>query len=114
VSIRPDGRIAKSNATFSRWIGYSKEELDGKRVQDLLHVANAGAPIPPATLARIFQPFTRGEDRPSRQGLGLGLYIAHQIAVAHGGTLEAESTADETRFTFRMPTSTRIQTGEGG
>jgi sigma-B regulation protein RsbU (phosphoserine phosphatase) len=39
VSIRPDGRIAKSNATFSRWIGYSKEELDGKRVQDLLHVA---------------------------------------------------------------------------
>jgi signal transduction histidine kinase len=79
-----------------------------------LHVANAGAPIPPATLTRIFQPFTRGEDRPSRQGLGLGLYIAHQIAVAHGGTLEAESTADETRFTFRMPTSTRIQTGEGG
>jgi sigma-B regulation protein RsbU (phosphoserine phosphatase) len=79
-----------------------------------LHVANAGTPIPPATLARIFQPFTRGEDRPSRQGLGLGLYIAHQVAVAHGGTLEAESTAEETRFTFRMPASMRIPTGEGG
>ena len=51
--------------------------------------------------ARIFQPFTRGEDRPSRQGLALALYIAHQVAVAHGGTLEAESTAEETRFTFR-------------
>ena len=41
-----------------------------------LSVANAGEPIPPAALERLFQPFERGTVRPSQQGLGLGLYIA--------------------------------------
>jgi hypothetical protein len=38
-----------------------------------------------------------------REGLGLGLYIASEIAKAHGGTLDAVSNPAETRFTFRMP-----------
>ena len=67
-----------------------------------LSVSNLGEPIPPETIGRLFQPYTRASDRPGRQGLGLGLYIASQIARAHGGTLEVESTPDETRFTFRM------------
>ncbi|HEX4303692.1 MAG TPA: GAF domain-containing sensor histidine kinase [Rhizomicrobium sp.] len=68
-----------------------------------LAVSNAGAPIPPAALAKLFQPFTRGAITPGHQGLGLGLYIASEIANAHGGTLTATSTPDETRFVFRMP-----------
>lgn len=68
-----------------------------------LWVANAGQPIPPAALERLFQPFFRGELRASQQGLGLGLYIASEIAKAHGGTLTVQSDAAETRFTFRMP-----------
>lgn len=68
-----------------------------------LSVSNLGAPIPPETIERLFQPYTRDYDRPGRQGLGLGLYIASQIARAHEGTLAVESTPDETRFTFRMP-----------
>jgi sigma-B regulation protein RsbU (phosphoserine phosphatase) len=68
-----------------------------------LFVANAGEPIPPVILQRIFEPFSRGTLRPSLQGLGLGLYISHEIAKAHGGTLEVASTEAETRFTFRMP-----------
>jgi signal transduction histidine kinase len=68
-----------------------------------LSVSNAGDPIPPAALERLFQPFTRGAIRPSQQGLGLGLYIASEIARAHGGAIDVMSTADETRFTFRMP-----------
>ncbi len=70
-----------------------------------LSVANSGKPIPPADLARIFQPFHRGAGRPSQQGLGLGLYIAHEIATAHDGRLEVASTSNETCFTFRMPTT---------
>jgi len=67
-----------------------------------LSVANAGEPIPCAALERLFQPFYRAVIH-DREGLGLGLYIAHEIATAHGGTLGASSTAEETRFTFRMP-----------
>ncbi len=66
-------------------------------------VANAGEPIPPAAMDRLFQPFFRGEVRASQQGLGLGLHIASEIAKAHGGTLIATSTAHETRFIFQMP-----------
>jgi signal transduction histidine kinase len=68
-----------------------------------LSVANLGEPIPPGTLIRLFQPFSRASDRPGQQGLGLGLYIASEIARAHGGVLEVASSAQETRFTFRMP-----------
>ncbi len=68
-----------------------------------LSVANAGDQIPAAALARLFEPFARGDVRPSQHGLGLGLYIASQIARAHGGTLDVTSTPAETRFTFRMP-----------
>lgn len=70
-----------------------------------LSVSNLGEPIPPETIRRLFQPYTRANDRPGRQGLGLGLYIASQIAQAHEGTLEVESTPDETCFTFRMQTT---------
>jgi sigma-B regulation protein RsbU (phosphoserine phosphatase) len=68
----------------------------------VLSVANGGAPIPPDVIARLFQPFFRGGTRSSRNGLGLGLYIASQIAKAHDGTLEVTSTSAETRFTFSM------------
>jgi signal transduction histidine kinase len=68
-----------------------------------LSVANAGEPIPPAVMENIFQPFTRGAIRPNQQGLGLGLYIAHEIARAHGGDLTVTSAVGETRFTLRMP-----------
>ena len=68
-----------------------------------LSVANQGEPIPPIMLERLFQPFFRVTARPSQQGLGLGLYIASEIARAHGGSLDVTSDQEETRFTFRMP-----------
>ncbi|MDF2901629.1 MAG: putative two-component regulator sensor histidine kinase protein [Phenylobacterium sp.] len=68
-----------------------------------LWVANGGAPIPHKAMERLFQPFFRGEVRASQQGLGLGLYICSEIAKAHGGELTVSSTAEETRFTFRVP-----------
>ncbi len=68
-----------------------------------LSVANAGDPIAPAALEHLFHPFYRSKAHGHQEGLGLGLYIAHQIATAHGGTLAVASTEEETRFTFRMP-----------
>ena len=69
-----------------------------------LSVYNGGAEIPLAAMQRLFQPFSRGEVIPDQQGLGLGLYIASEIAKAHGGRLTATSTPDETCFTLIMPT----------
>jgi sigma-B regulation protein RsbU (phosphoserine phosphatase) len=68
-----------------------------------ISVANGGAGIPEAAMAHLFQPFFRGEVRPSQQGLGLGLHIASEIAKAHGGELKVQSNPEETRFTFEMP-----------
>ena len=70
-----------------------------------LSVANAGEPIPAGTLRRLFQPYSRAADGGRHAGLGLGLFIASEIARAHGGTLGVSSTREETRFTFRMPAS---------
>lgn len=68
-----------------------------------LSVSNGGKPIPEDTLETLFEPFTREANTPSQQGLGLGLYIASQIALVHGGNLRATSNTFETCFTFRMP-----------
>ena len=69
----------------------------------VLSVANSGNPIPSETLERLFQPFFRASGRGNHQGLGLGLYIASEIARAHGGTLDVGSTPEETRFTLTIP-----------
>lgn len=68
-----------------------------------LSVANAGAAIPEQARKRLFQPFYRGEAHGPSQGLGLGLYIAAEIAKAHGGSIGVASSQAETRFTFQMP-----------
>jgi signal transduction histidine kinase len=52
-------------------------------------------------MQRLFQPFLRGSERSS--GLGLGLYIASEIARAHGGKIEVASSKEETRFTLHIP-----------
>ena len=68
-----------------------------------LSVANLGDPIPPEAIDRLFQPFYRVSAQDAAEGLGLGLYIASEIARAHGGKIEVASSAQEIRFTFRMP-----------
>ena len=68
-----------------------------------LSVANCGMPISSRIREHIFQPFVRGEVKPGQQGLGLGLYIAAEIARAHGGCLQVSSTEEETIFTLTMP-----------
>ena len=80
-------------------------QVTGFIAQERLEIAvsNSGEPIPEAAWEHLFQPFYRGRVKPHQKGLGLGLYIASQIAQAHGGRIEVESDAEATRFTFRMP-----------
>lgn len=72
-------------------------------------VHNEGKPIGAQSCAALFEPMGKikdvGRDRHSgSSGLGLGLYIARQIAVAHGGSLDVVSTKEDgTTFTARLP-----------
>lgn len=75
-----------------------------ERVHAAVH--NQGAPIPREMQRAIFDPLTRGtvEGRQRSDGLGLGLYIARQIAEAHGGSLKVASSEDQgTTFTLSLP-----------
>ena len=73
-----------------------------------LSVANPGGPIPADTMERLFKPFSRRADGRPHSGLGLGLYIASEVARAHGGAISVSSDERETRFTFRMPAAPRL------
>ncbi len=69
-----------------------------------LSVHNSGPAIATDKLGRLFLPFSRSLSDEPGPGLGLGLFIAAEIAKAHLGTLSVTSTDSEgTRFTFRMP-----------
>ncbi|MNL42349.1 Bacteriophytochrome [compost metagenome] len=74
----------------------------------VISVTNQGAPIPAQLIPLLFEPFTRSEAGQRGEGLGLGLYIASQIATAHNGTLSVSSTRETgTCFVARFPAQSR-------
>ncbi|WP_438750523.1 GAF domain-containing sensor histidine kinase [Pararhizobium sp. O133] len=68
-----------------------------------LSVSNGGEPIADDVVKDLFKPFVRASDTANASGLGLGLYIASEIARSHKGRLRVTSSPEETRFTFSMP-----------
>jgi PAS domain S-box-containing protein len=80
---------------------------DDDRVSVEVH--NQGV-IPGEVLPRIFEPFRSGRHHGRRgDGLGLGLFIARAIAVAHGGGLEVDTSESGTTFRLVLPRSTRAE-----
>ncbi|MBQ2062071.1 MAG: GHKL domain-containing protein [Oscillospiraceae bacterium] len=69
-----------------------------------LTVENGGTPLPPETVAHIFDRFYRADSaRSGAQGFGLGLSIAKSIVTEHGGTIRCESDNRSTRFIVTLP-----------
>ncbi len=69
-----------------------------------VEVHNEGPPIPAHLLPHIFEPFRRGTaERATDDGLGLGLFIAHTLVAAHGGTIEVVTGAGGTTFRVALP-----------
>lgn len=80
--------------------------VHGEEDEVVIEVANRGEPIPPAILPFIFDAFRRARvAHPSRAGgLGLGLFIAQEIARSHGGAITvASSESAGTTFRVRLP-----------
>ena len=79
--------------------------------QTVVEIIDNGPGIPPENLSHIFEPFftTKGVG----SGKGLGLTISQGIVGnRHGGEIEVESKAGETRFIVRLP-MWRIERNEG-
>jgi len=74
------------------------EPGDGGEVA-VLEVIDEGPGIPEAMRARIFDPFFQGPD--ATEGMGLGLSLARDVVVMHGGRIGVESPA-EGGATFRV------------
>lgn len=82
--------------------------LDADEHSVLVQVSNAGTPIAAEARQNLFSPMrqrptTEDERRGGSSGLGLGLYITKEIAVAHGGAVEVTSDAERTTFRVRVP-----------
>lgn len=96
----PNGRVRIS----------TEETADGQQVI----VEDDGPGVPPEILSQIFDPFfttkTVGE------GTGLGLSLSMDIAIKHGGRLEAGRSEDlgGARFTFFVPPANRSSSGGAG
>jgi signal transduction histidine kinase len=93
-------------------------ELEDRGSELVVNIRNRGE-IPAALLPTLFDPFTHfggerrqgegatpGQDR-RRGHLGLGLYIVHEIATGHGGTIVATSAQGETTFRITLPRDAR-------
>ncbi|OGO64631.1 MAG: hypothetical protein A2Z45_09470 [Chloroflexi bacterium RBG_19FT_COMBO_55_16] len=68
-------------------------------------MSDTGAGIPVEEQGVIFTPFYRGDQgRRIKQGMGLGLSIARDLAVAHGGRIQVESAPGQgSQFTLWIP-----------
>jgi signal transduction histidine kinase len=124
LNFRPDGDLtgewdaARLRQLVSNLLGNAVQHGDADGPVDLsvaaqgadvvLSVRNGGRPIPADAVPTIFDPLVRGGSpelqKQRRPGsIGLGLYIAREIAAAHGGTIDVKSSEAGTVFTVRLP-----------
>ncbi|HVS54351.1 MAG TPA: ATP-binding protein [Opitutaceae bacterium] len=67
-------------------------------------VRDQGPGIPPESVGRVFDRFYRAPDQKTKPGAGLGLAIAREIVVAHGGSIACHSRPGEgCEFYFLLP-----------
>ena len=72
-----------------------------------IRVSDLGVGIDPDALPRIFEGPADAAQKATPSGSGLGLYLSRRLVEAHGGTLEAESTAGSgATFSVTLPPGT--------
>ena len=99
------GNIFSNAVKFTPEEGSILVEAGVKDESCWIAVSDSGPGIPEEEQDAIFEPFQRGQaDRRFPQGMGLGLSIARDIVVAHGGEIVLESQREQgSRFTVVLP-----------
>ncbi|HUS30184.1 MAG TPA: PAS domain-containing sensor histidine kinase, partial [Kofleriaceae bacterium] len=98
--------IANLISNSSRYAAKSPIDISVVREGDhaIVRVEDRGPGIPEDALERIFGRFERAASPRSYGGLGIGLYVARQIVLAHGGTIEARNrSAGGALLEIRLP-----------
>lgn len=98
--------VQHGSATSPVWVTVNRLEHDV-----VMTIQNEGDVIPPRVLRTMFDPaksfaIKTPSERSASQtsNLGLGLYISHEIVLAHGGDIQVTSTEREgTTITVRIP-----------
>ena len=77
---------------------------DGRQDHCVVITVRNGGTIPAELMPTLFNPFRGGERKPGQhQGLGLGLFIAHQIVRSHNGRIDVHSADGVTSFRVELP-----------
>ncbi|MFR8926695.1 sensor histidine kinase [Peptoniphilus senegalensis] len=68
-----------------------------------LDIENECKDLSEETLPKIFERFYRGKNSVSKEGLGLGLFIAREIIEKHGGNIRASLKENKIKFSVDFP-----------
>jgi signal transduction histidine kinase len=79
------------------WVAVSVTGKEGGAA--VIEVADSGPGPPPEVAGRLFEPFVTGK----REGIGLGLAVARQVAEAHSGSIHWHREAGRTCFRIELP-----------
>lgn len=98
-------RHTPEGGTITIVIKHAADAISGDELLEV-SIADTGNGIAPEHLPHIFNRFYRSDEARARHngGMGLGLAIAKEFVLAHGGTIEANSSIGQgTTFTIRLP-----------
>jgi signal transduction histidine kinase len=105
------GNLLSNAIKYSPDGGEVRVSARGVGSDAIVRVSDDGVGIKPEDAERIFEKFFRAaEATRTVGGTGLGLAVAREIVVSHGGALEVESTVGEgSTFVVKVPLHTRPQ-----
>lgn len=95
--------LLSNAAKFSPAKGHLTIRFERDELEARISVCNPGPPVSEDERERIFEKTYTGKEAGARAGTGLGLYVAKQLVLLHGGRIWVESSSGSTCFSFSLP-----------